>query len=78
MLENDWESSASIVQFAVPLLIACTCHLVFFPAPMFFTALKLLFKHENERTVLKCIQNLKQGKYAGPDKIPKGNFERRC
>ena len=28
------------------------------------------FKHENDRTVLEYIQNLKQGKSAGPDKIP--------
>ena len=28
------------------------------------------FKHVNERTVLKYIQNLKQGKSAGPDNIP--------
>ena len=28
------------------------------------------FKQVNERTVLKYIQNLKQGKSAGPDKIP--------
>ena len=28
------------------------------------------FKHVNERKVLKYIQNLKQGKSAGPDKIP--------
>ena len=36
------------------------------------------FKQVNERTVLKYIQNLKQGKSAGPDKIPTAIFQRRC
>ena len=35
-------------------------------------------KHENESTVLEYIQNLKQGKSAGPDKNTNDNFERRC
>ena len=35
-------------------------------------------KHVNERTVLKHIRNLKEGKSAGPGKKTNGNFESRC
>ena len=41
------------------------CHLDTCMAETFFQ-----FKYVNERTVVKYIQNLKQGKSAGPDNIP--------